>query len=282
MSLFFSHPCSIHLQGCLNVLHDTYDDMSEKEIEDLVNTALSSGNNMINLLNDILNISKDKHLEHLISRDEIDAEELVLSPVEKLKEVAATQRIEMSCRISPFSTTIILTDKSKVQQIISNIVNNAIKFAAGGKICINFGMAEAMHEAVDQWAEKASTYAGTVFTMHEDDLLNSVDAVKKQMARLTVSNDKKWLLISVEDSGCGMKDGELGDMLKAYRQSSRGTNRTFQGTGLGLFICVSLCHQLKGYIGCSSTPGFGTLFHVGIPVEDLDSKPKAVSSEREK
>jgi signal transduction histidine kinase len=258
------------------VLHDTYDEMTEDEIQDLVNTALSSGNHMINLLNDILNISKDRHLEHLISRDEVAVKQLVLEPVESLKEVAASQSIEMKCHISEFSSTSVVTDKSKVQQIISNIVSNAIKFAAGGRIAIDFGMAASMPEAVDQWAERASTFTGTVFTMHEDDLLGSVDAVRREIARLAVSDDKKWLLISVEDSGCGMRESELGEMLKPYRQSSRGTNRTFQGTGLGLFICVSLCQQLKGYIGCSSTPGVGTLFHVGIPVEDKgDAKANA-------
>ena len=103
--------------------------------------------------------------------------------------------------------------------------------------------------------------------MGGDTLLYSVDAVMKQMSRLTISDDKKWLVISVEDSGCGIVKTELAEMLKAYTQSSRGTNRTFQGTGLGLFICLSLCQQLQGYIGCSSTPGVGTVFNIGIPVQ---------------
>jgi two-component system sensor histidine kinase EvgS len=41
----------------------------------------------------------------------------------------------------------------------------------------------------------------------------------------------------------------------------------FQGTGLGLFICVSLCHQLQGFISCASTKDVGTAFHVAIPVD---------------
>uniref|UniRef100_A0A7S3L7N0 Phytochrome n=1 Tax=Amphora coffeiformis TaxID=265554 RepID=A0A7S3L7N0_9STRA len=51
-----------------------------------------------------------------------------------------------------------------------------------------------------------------------------------------------------------------------------GIDNRFQGTGLGLFICVSLCHQLGGYIACLSTPNIGTTFHVGIPVEILHGR----------
>ncbi|KAG7351076.1 bacteriophytochrome [Nitzschia inconspicua] len=263
------------VMGCLNVLHDTYDDISDEDVQDLVSTALSSGTDMINLLNDILNLSKERHLARLVKSDDVHVEALVSEPVESLKNVATTQGIEITCHFDAFSTKSVVTDKSKVQQIISNIVNNAIKFAAGGRIGINVGMASSLHQAVDLWAMRATAYSATVFTMQEDDILDSVDAVKRRMARFTVSNDKKWLLISIQDSGRGMGEDELRDMLQPYRQSSGETNLTLQGTELGLCICVSLCQQLNGHIGCSSTPGVGTLFHVGIPVEDnRQSKPK--------
>ncbi|KAL3940640.1 MAG: hypothetical protein SGARI_000892 [Bacillariaceae sp.] len=240
--------------------------MSEDEIQDMLNTAMSSGNQMINLLNDILKLSKDRHMEHLINKEEVTMKALVSEPVENLLEVASGQRIEMTFRINADETAAITTDKSKVQQIISNLCNNAIKFcSAGAKISVDFTLAPSMNEAVDEWAEKALKYEGTVFNMEGDDLLYSVEAVMKKMSRLSVTDEKKWLVISVEDSGCGIMKTELAEMLKAYTQSSRGTNRTFQGTGLGLFICMSLCQQLQGYIGCSSTPGIGTVFNIGIP-----------------
>ena len=71
-------------------------------------------------------------------------------------------------------------------------------------------------------------------------------------------------------------------MLQACTQSTRASNRVFQGTGLGLFICVTLCQNLNGFVSWSSTSGTGTVFHVGIPVnveeatmEDAASKSAA-------
>ena len=99
---------------------------------------------------------------------------------------------------------------------------------------------------------------------------------------------QQWMLVSVSDSGCGMKPNELSEMLQPYTQSSRGSNRVFQGTGLGLFICMSLCQQMQGFLACSSTQGSGTVFHIGIPAKvevategiaamigDLERKPGA-------
>jgi len=55
------------------------------------------------------------------------------------------------------------------------------------------------------------------------------------------------------------------------------------GTGLGLFICMSLCRRLEGFIACSSTSGEGTVFHVGIPVEvQKDDSDTASQDSQEK
>ena len=64
-----------------------------------------------------------------------------------------------------------------------------------------------------------------------------------------------------------MDPTQLAEMFSPYTQASTASNRTFQGTGLGLYICLSLCEQLKGFIACSSTPDEGTTFHIAIPVE---------------
>jgi CheY-like chemotaxis protein len=71
-----------------------------------------------------------------------------------------------------------------------------------------------------------------------------------------------------------MKPEEIVEMLKPYTQAQDGTNAALQGTGLGLFICVSLCHQMDGFLACSSTAGTGTVFHVGFPVGESTQEKK--------
>lgn len=255
-------------------MHDSIEDMSNEEVQDLINTAMSTGNHMINLLNDILNISKDKHQKQLLTLEPLKLGDLVSEPLESLRGLATSKKIALTLELDPEDANLVIaTDKKKYMQIISNIVNNSIKFAEGGSIDIHFEVLDSMVEAVDKWGTMASSYAGTVFSMHESDMYDSVANVKTKVAQLPErKGTKSWILASIADSGCGIKPNELQEMLKPYTQSSRGTNRTFQGTGLGLFICLSLCHQLNGFLSCSSTPGVGSAFHIGIPVGDTQAE----------
>ena len=265
-------------------MHDSIQEMSNDEIQDLINTAMSTGNHMINLLNDILNISKDRHQKQLLTLETVKVNDLASEPIENLRTLAASKKITLTLELDPkYSGLEVVTDKTKYMQIISNIVNNSIKFAEGGSIRVKFVMSDSMIEAVNRWGEDASSYAGTVFTMHENDMYDSVENVKTKVVQLSEKKGgKKWVLASVADSGCGIKPSELAEMLKPYTQSSKGTNRAFQGTGLGLFICVSLCHQMDGFLSCSSTPGVGSVFHIGIPVGSPDDEaqiPEGVPTE---
>lgn len=263
------------VMGSLNILNDSIQDMSNDEVQDMISTAMSSGNHMINLLNDILDISKDRHLLNALKLESVKLKILASEPIENLLELAASKQISMKYHVpEDQGKSFVVTDKKKFQQIISNIVNNGIKFSEGGSIQVDFALTNSMIEAVNRWGEAASAYAGTVYTMNEDEVCDSVEAVKAKVLKHEDKKDK-WILASILDSGCGMKPGELAEMLKPYTQSSQGSNRAFQGTGLGLFICVSLCHQLEGFIACSSTPGVGSVFHIGIPVSISDGKPAA-------
>jgi hypothetical protein len=70
-------------------------------------------------------------------------------------------------------------------------------------------------------------------------------------------------------------------MFHPYTQASGGSNRSFQGTGLGLFICVSLCIQLNGFISCASTPDKGSVFFLGIPVDVVKESDDTVKAPTE-
>lgn len=101
-------------------------------------------------------------------------------------------------------------------------------------------------------------------------MLTSIEDVKNS---IVVESSKRWLMISVADSGPGMKAEELSEMFQPYVQARMARSRPIvQGTGLGLYICATLCQQLRGFLACSSTPEQGTVFHVGIPV-DVKSQP---------
>ncbi|CAB9505131.1 Phytochrome-like protein cph1 [Seminavis robusta] len=258
------------VMGCLNILKSSGTDMPKEEVKDMLGTALQSGNHMMKLLNDILAIAHNKYISRSIENVRTSYQTLATEATQGLRSLAYSKSTRFDCKIFPHNDrSIVLTDRTKVVQIASNLINNAIKFAAGGSVDVKFQLVDTRHKAIEIWSTDAAAYAGTVFTIQEHKMMSSVPEVTQIYLHENEpgSAEHKWLLVSVADSGCGMQSQELSDMLRLYTQSSSGSSKVHvEGTGLGLFISTSLCRQLGGFIACSSTPRKGTVFHVGIPV----------------
>ena len=270
------------VMGCLTILEDAGPSMQKEEIKDLVDTALASGNHMIKLLNDVLDIAKNKYMSQSIEEIRTNYQTLAAEATHGLRSLAFSNNIDFHSEVLPRNVnSVISTDKTKVIQIVSNLLNNAIKFSEGGRVDVKFLLLESRAASIDEWGKDAASYEGTIFTMKEHETFNTISDVKTMLlARPDPDRKKKWLLVSITDSGCGMKAGELGDMLRPYTQTSTGNKRrrVCEGTGLGLFICTSLCRQLHGFLACSSTPNQGTVFHVGMPV-GVSNEPSPITVE---
>ena len=253
--------------GCLNILKESFNNMSANDISDFIDTAVRSGNHMLSLLDKILKISKDKHLAHQVVLENHIFQSLAFEAAEGMKNLAIDQQVNFSYEVLPGERIIISTDKTKVIQIVSNLTNNAIKFANGGSVSVLFQLVDRRNDALELWERDARKYEGVAFTMIENTMYTSIEEVKEKSSLLPEQDAAmKWIVIRVKDSGSGMHPDELARMFEPYTQSSSGADRAFQGTGLGLYICVFLCQQLRAFLACSSTRGVGTSFHVGFPV----------------
>jgi len=122
--------------GCLNILHDSMDKISKDEIQELVNTSLSSGGHMIHLLNDILARSKNRHLSTSSIEDKEPYVEFAKSTVDGMRSIAANANLQFNLEITPKDTDCFLVvDRTKVTQVITNITNNAIKASPRHCLC---------------------------------------------------------------------------------------------------------------------------------------------------
>lgn len=253
--------------GCLNIIEEGRKEMPTAEVKDLLKTALVSGAHMTILLDNILQIAMNKYLSHSLKLESFDYHSLAAEIIQSLKFLALNKQIKFNSEISPSTGSIgVEADRTKVIQIVSNLINNAIKFSPGGNIDIQFQLTRSLRGSIHKWSESASKYEGSVFSFGEKAVFSTIGDVRHHGFQLPESQKHQWILVSVKDNGCGMKPNEIGEMLKPYTQTEGGSNATLQGTGLGLFICVSLCHHMEGFLACSSTFGTGTIFHVGIPV----------------
>jgi light-regulated signal transduction histidine kinase (bacteriophytochrome)/CheY-like chemotaxis protein len=272
---YFAHMCHelrtpFHgVLGCLNIIQESLSELSEGEVQGLVETALSSGSHMINLLNDILAKSKNQYMASSAAfEDHVVFQQLATEAVKGMSSLAINMHISFRFDVTPEDPVAIVTDKTKVIQITTNIINNAIKFA-GSQGCVGtrFRLVDSYRESLEELERNAMSYEGFVCSVKEGEMTESLSVVKELEFSDPDLVGSKWMCLSVSDTGPGMGPDELALMFKPYTQGRlKNSNRAFQGTGLGLYICVSLCHQLRGYIACCSTLEVGTVFHVGIPV----------------
>lgn len=110
-------------------------------------------------------------------------------------------------------------------------------------------------------------------------LSNAIKFTKKGYVRAYITgkpgkNEKEELLVfHIEDTGCGIREEDLGKIFEDFRQVDSKRNRSAEGTGLGLAIVKHLVELMEGTIQVESTYGKGTIFTITIPQEIIDSCP---------
>ena len=226
-------------------------DEKEKQFSTTIN---SSGNDLLNLINDILDLSKvesgniELHLERFYFDD--FAQYLESAFGEMMKEKGLKLIIDIDKDI-PES---ILTDIQRVQQIIKNLFSNAIKFTRSGDISMIIGKPNSN--------------------------------VKFSNPNLSINST---VALSVKDTGIGIPDEKKEIIFEAFKQADGTTSRKYGGTGLGLSISKNFSKLLGGEMQLETKDGEGSIFTLFLPYklvleeneEDILSEFISVSNENE-
>ena len=185
-------------------------------------------------------------------------------------------------------------DMQRVTQVILNLLTNAVKFTSSGPITLVVRFLRKEHiEESDYFPRTAFGYQllnknrdrpniDTVSEFVENPLgsdINSNEQFRREILSLEEkkkllsidndSNEKGYLKIEVQDTGCGLKEEELRKLFQKFSQThSEGAQRQI-GSGLGLWITKSLCELMSGGIRAYSKPGIGTCFSAIIQADSL-------------
>ena len=178
----------------------------------------ASGRRLINLVNDILDFSSIRHGSLALSVKPVKLRESVNAVFSLLRPLTEGKAIELRNGV-PADFTNVIADESRLRQILTNLVGNALKF-------VPFGVIE-------------------VSASYRDDMA----------------------VISVSDTGAGIKREDLQRIFEAFEQGESSSSRTYGGTGLGLAICRKLVELHGGSITVDSEPGKGTTFTFTLPLE---------------
>jgi HAMP domain-containing protein/signal transduction histidine kinase/DNA-binding response OmpR family regulator len=204
--------------------------LNAKQVE-FARTIHSSGNDLLMLINDILDLSKIESGTVAVDVGEVRLDELQRFVERTFRHVAETKGLGFEIRMDPRLPKAVATDAKRLQQILRNLLSNAFKFTHKGEVNLVIRPAEAGWSA------------------DNEDLNRSPDVVE----------------FSVTDTGIGIPTDKQQIIFEAFQQADGSTSRKYGGTGLGLAISRELSRLLRGEIRLVSAPSKGSVFSLYLP-----------------
>jgi HAMP domain-containing protein/CheY-like chemotaxis protein/signal transduction histidine kinase len=204
--------------------------LTDKQVE-FAKTIHSSGSDLLELINEILDLSKIESGTMDVDTRSVLFVELQAYVDRAFREVAVTKGLQFETRLSPDLPPSIETDPKRLQQILKNLLSNALKFTEQGSVTLSIETAAA------GWSPDQAP-------------LNQAERV---------------IAFRVIDTGIGIPAAKHRIIFEAFQQADGTTSRRFGGTGLGLSISREIARLLGGEIRLTSEPGVGSSFVLYLP-----------------
>jgi signal transduction histidine kinase/CheY-like chemotaxis protein/HAMP domain-containing protein len=243
-----SHELRTPLNSLLILAQQLYENregnLSEKQVR-YAKTIHSCGDDLIQLINDILDLSKIE--SGYISTDFINVRfnEITSFVETTFKHVSENKNLRFNIEMDPQLPDTLETDVQRLNQILKNLLSNAFKFTEKG------GVALRVYEANKNW---------------------------KQGNNPSLDKAKKVVAFEIKDTGIGISKDKQNIIFEAFQQAEGSTSRKYGGTGLGLSISRGLAELLGGSIELESEVGQGSAFTLFLPI---DYNPNLVKKEKQ-
>ncbi|HET9444745.1 MAG TPA: response regulator, partial [Steroidobacteraceae bacterium] len=204
--------------------------LSDKQVQH-ARTIWNSGNDLLRLIDDILDLSKVEAGAIELELAEFPVRTLTESIETLFRPIAQSRGLEFIVTLGPDLPATLNTDMHRLQQVLKNLLANAFKFTQRGSVELS------IYPVTGGWDSGAKA----------------------------LSQARQVIAFAVKDSGIGIAEDRQKLIFEAFQQADAGTARKYGGTGLGLSISRELASLLKGVITLQSTPGSGSTFTLFIP-----------------
>jgi HAMP domain-containing protein/signal transduction histidine kinase/CheY-like chemotaxis protein len=221
-------------QLCVNAENN----LTGRQIE-FAKTIHASGNDLLMLINDILDLSKIESGTVAVDVGEVRLEDLRKYVERTFRHVAEAKNVSFSIQLDRRVPKSLFTDSKRLQQIIKNLLSNAFKFTHQGEVTL------AIQPASAGWSPD------------NEDLNHAAEV----------------LAFSVSDTGIGIPLDKQQIVFEAFQQADGSTSRKYGGTGLGLAITRELSRLLHGEMRLVSRPNKGSVFTFYLPRTYAAARP---------
>jgi HAMP domain-containing protein/CheY-like chemotaxis protein/signal transduction histidine kinase len=208
--------------------------LSGKQVE-FARTIHGAGTDLLNLISDILDLSKIESGTVSVEAEEVYFNNLLDMIGRPFRHEAENRKLQFEIAISSDLERSIITDSKRLQQVLKNLLSNAFKFTAEG------GVKLSVSPVTSGW--------------------NADHPVLKHAPSVVA--------FEVSDTGIGIPPEKQRIIFEAFQQADAGTSRKYGGTGLGLAISRELANLLGGEIQLRSMPGAGSTFTLYLPLTYL-------------
>ena len=219
--------------------------LTPKQVE-FSRTIHGAGTDLLNLITDILDLSKIESGTVSVEAEEVFFASLVDTVERPFRHEAESRRLAFNVHTDPHLPRSLVTDSKRLHQVLKNLLSNAFKFTEQGAVSLSVSL------AATGWSP-------------DHPILGKAAPV---------------VAFEVADTGVGIAADKQRIIFEAFQQADASTSRKYGGTGLGLAISRELASLLGGEIQLRSVPGQGSTFTLFLPIMYKGPSTSAASGEK--
>lgn len=226
-----THELRTPMNGVLGMTTLLMDSSLDEDQKDIVDTIRASGDTLLTLINDILDFSKIEAEKLELEQVDFQLDNCIEEAIDLVTPLASNKGLHVGYVIDADVPLVLKQDVTRIRQILTNMLSNAVKFTEHGTVAVHVSLVE------------------------EAECLS----------------DEMMVVFKVSDTGIGIPADRLERLFQPFSQVDSSTTRRFGGTGLGLIISKRLSELMGGTIGVESEEGVGTTFSFSICANRADA-----------